>query len=459
MNLALLDSELGFNFRLFCKTNSSSASWGFDRFRLFNPKWHTKIQVRRPDGSIVATKDFSTALSFEHNFSFNLSENTTNQEYSVYIAGVPEGAQINQVYAWPSGYGASTGKDADITFWDFSQANVFPDSTSGRLRFQNQPLHTLIFNEVGGQKVLNCDEVRFPNCQLNAETLADLIIAVNNSGITGGSLEYQGNLAPPAERALSAYNNLKDVKAWSITGDAPNTGIQIQAETTAYINRVNTDTGVVINEAYIDTVYSQLKADASLANLLFWMDSKGGMKKDASNFISKTYDLSNSLNDPTQITGALQPISNTGIVFDGSNDSLNSSFLILSIGTTLYVKFTPQAFGDMLLGINGNTNAYLFLFSSTNIRLQGVTSGVSSWGVPSMVVGTEQELFIQRNSTGYHLFLNAVSYGEKASTVDVKFDKIGNYDAVNFAYNGRIQKMALFNEILTTTKMNNLIAI
>jgi len=232
-----------------------------------------------------------------------------------------------------------------------------------------------------------------------------------------------------------------------------------EAETTSYINRVNTDTGAVINEAYIDTVYSQLKSDASLANLLFWMDSKGGIKKDASNFISKTYDLSSSLNDPTQLTGTAQPVLNTDVVFDGSDDSLNSSFLTLSIGTTLYIKFTPQVFGRMLLGLNGSTAVYLYLYSSTGIRLQGLTGATLVWTVPTMVAGTEYDLFMQRSSTGYTLFLNAATQGEKAATFDTKIDKIGNYDPAGFAYNGGVNKIALFNEILTTAKMNNLIAL
>jgi len=231
-----------------------------------------------------------------------------------------------------------------------------------------------------------------------------------------------------------------------------------EAETTSYINRVNTDTGVVINEAYIDTVYKQLKTDASLANLLFWMDAKGGMKKDASNFISKTYDLSSSLNDPTQLTGSKQPLFSTNIVFDGSSDALNSSLLTMSVGTTLYAKIIPEAFGGVFLGKTGDDNVYLQLKTSTDIRLKGVTD-VLIWTVPTMTIGTAYDLFIRRTSAGYTLFLNGASQGEKATTDLFEFTILGNYNTSGFAFTGGFQKLALFNEILTPTKMNNLIAL
>ncbi|WP_300440742.1 hypothetical protein [Christiangramia sp.] len=218
MNIGIVDSELGFRYRLFCKTNSSSADWGFDRFRLFYPKWHTKVQVRRPDGSILGTKLFNTQDSFEHDFSFNLSENTGNEEYSVYIAGVPEGQDFNQLYAWPSGFSASFGRDADLTYLDLTYVNIKFSTTTGRIRAQNQPLTKLIT-----PSLLDCAEVRFPNCQLGAEDLADLIIAIHASGINGGILDYSNNLAAPAGRCLTQFNDLKDVNTrnWAVTGATP----------------------------------------------------------------------------------------------------------------------------------------------------------------------------------------------------------------------------------------------
>lgn len=217
MNIGVVDSELNFNYRLFCKTVSKSANWGFDRFRLYSPAWHTKVQVRRPDGSIVATQDFSGG-GFEHTFSFDLSENVNNDEYSVYVAGVAAGASFVQVYAYPTGYGGTYGKNAELTFWDFSQVNLVDDGANGigRIRLENNPVTTL-----AGLENIAAGEINFTNCQLDAETLADALIYIDNSGVLNGSFKYSGNLAAPAERALTAYNNLKDTKGWTLTGDVP----------------------------------------------------------------------------------------------------------------------------------------------------------------------------------------------------------------------------------------------
>jgi len=231
MNSGLVHSELNYNFRLFAKTISSSAAWGFDRFRLFTSKWHTKIQVRRLDGSVVATQSFAPDGAFEHTFSFDLSGNVTNEEYSVYIAGIAVGQNFNQAYAWPTGYSATTGKNAELTYWDFSQVNIVFSGTSGRIRFENNPI-----TNIDGASLLNAGEINFANCQLGAETLADMLIGLDTTGGTGGSFIYSGNLAAPASRGLMAYNSLKDTKAWTLTGAIP--AAAFEAETTAYLDAI-----------------------------------------------------------------------------------------------------------------------------------------------------------------------------------------------------------------------------
>jgi hypothetical protein len=247
MNSGLVHSELNFNFRLFAKTISSSAAWGFDRLRLFNPLWHTKIQIRRLDGSVVDTQDFSSPLNFEHNFSFDLSENVNNDEYSVYIAGVPASAVVNQAYAWPTGYSATTGKNAELTYWDFREANVLFSGTTGRIRFENNPI-----TAIGGASLLNAGEINFANCQLDAETLADMLIGLDTTGGTGGSFNYSGNLAAPAERGLVAYNSLKDTKAWTLTGAIPAAAAAYDADYQAVLDYATANAIALPDQAQID---------------------------------------------------------------------------------------------------------------------------------------------------------------------------------------------------------------
>lgn len=238
MNIGVVDSELNFNYRLFCKTVSNSATWGFDRLRLYYPKWHTRIQVRRPDGSILDTQQFATDNGFEHNFSFDLSENVNNDEYSVYICGVVEGNTYMQAYAYPTGYSATYGRNAQVTYWNLNI--ISPEYTAGvhgSLFLENQPLTT-----IDGALNIKAKTVRLQNSQLDAETLADIIIGLDNTGITGGSLNYSGNLAAPAERALTAYNNLKDNKGWALTGDVPNDAPQYDPDYQAVLDFATANT-------------------------------------------------------------------------------------------------------------------------------------------------------------------------------------------------------------------------
>jgi len=234
-----------------------------------------------------------------------------------------------------------------------------------------------------------------------------------------------------------------------------------EAETTSYINRVNTDTGAVINETYIDSVYSQLKTDASLANLLFWMDSKGGMKKDASNFISKAYDLSTALKDTTQTLGASQPVLNVDMVFDGADDYLTLPEINFGVGQTLYFKITMSSFSKILLSHSVNSGAYLQIVSSTEIKMRSSSSQEAIWTIDAMPVDSVLDIFITRSSTGFTLIINGTNYGEKPNNLIIAFNIIGGYmgNAGGYSLEGSITRLAFFNEVLTTTKMNNLTAL
>lgn len=447
MNSGLVHSELNYNFRLFAKTISSSAAWGFDRFRLFNSKWHTKVQVRRLDGSVVATQSFAPDGAFEHTFSFDLSGNVTNEEYSVYIAGVAVGQNFNQAYAWPTGYSATTGKNAELTYWDFSQVNIVFSGTSGRIRFENNPI-----TAIGGASLLNAGEINFANCQLDAETLADMLIGLNTNGGTGGSFNYSGNLAAPAERALSAYNSLKDTKAWTLTGAIPAAAATVEAETTTYIDRVTADAGAIIDEAFVDTFYSTLKGQAIYTNLSFWMSAKAGMKKDASQFISKVYDLAPTFADPAQTAGAAQPdYSLNKINFSIDSLQMASSKTLSRQGGTLFINFTLNSFNGIIIDLNTTGYSYIQIrVDAVLVYNNGQATGNSYACAP--VIGVN-ELFLVRNALNEDLYLNgafvASSIMPNVAAEDLLFNQIGKYDVSSNYLNGSIQSLGLFNTPLT----------
>jgi len=191
---------------------------------------------------VVATQSFAPDGAFEHTFSFDLSGNVNNDEYSVYIAGVAVGQNFNQAYAWPTGYSATTGKNAELTYWDFREVNVIFSGTSGRIRFENNPI-----TNIDGALLLAAGEVNFANCSLGAETLADMLIGLDTTGGTGGTFNYSGNAAAPAERGLAAYNSLKDTKAWVLTGAIPADAPLYDADMQSKIDTANANAIAVPN--------------------------------------------------------------------------------------------------------------------------------------------------------------------------------------------------------------------
>ena len=249
------------NFRLFCKTISNSADWGFDRFRLSGPKWYTRIQVRRPDGSVLGERMFNSAGSYEHDFSFDLSENVNKDEYEVYIGGVPtSGNYFQQCYAYPSGYSATYGRNAEITYWDFNEVNIGGDIThnqDGRIKWENQPL-----SEVRGLHKAVATKWYIQNSQWTGAMIDELLIGLyanqvndpNNSMI----INYSGNPGVPTNASREAWEWLTSVE-WQITGQEPPTGVH-WSETVVddYEARVMADSGSVEDkEALINYLKAQ----------------------------------------------------------------------------------------------------------------------------------------------------------------------------------------------------------
>ena len=408
MNAGIVDSELNFNFRLFCKTVSNSASWGFDRFRLFNSRWHTKVQVRRPDGSVVATQSFAPDGAFEHTFSFDLSDNVNKDEYSVYIAGIAVGQVFNQAYAYPTGYSATTGKNAELTYWDFREVNVAFSGTTGRIRFNDNPI-----SKINVPTILLAAEVLFTNCQLGAEDLADAIIALDNSGISNGSFYYTGNLAAPAERALPAYNNLKNVKTWVMNGEVPVDAPQYDADYQAKLDFAQANSIPVPSVAQSD-IYNQTILDVKTTGA--WLSSSiafdfsgdadiqfkliclkrrvlaiaygggvwsqdGWLGNGTNSYIDPLYDTTSDTN---------WQLNSAGVFWKSFQKSTGSKAIIGSSGGTIsdYTLIIPNNGVDSYASINGTVNMLspygrlglnmVSRFSSTELKINEVTGNVNS---------------------------------------------------------------------------------
>ena len=126
--------------------------------------------------------------------------------------------------------------------------------------------------------------------------------------------------------------------------------VNFEAETTAYISRVEADGGVVVDPQYVDTFIKKAKVHGILGNLIHWTSSRAGMKKDANGRISKVYSLSG--NNATQVITAKQPLLITdGIQFAGNNEHL----FLGSIDSTNPLSLYPSQQGSVeyCLKVNG----------------------------------------------------------------------------------------------------------
>lgn len=207
------------------KTISNSSTWAFDRLRMYCNSTTALVQLRWPDGTIIDTQPFHTgggwtegvAGSFEHDFLFDLSANTANEELLIMMKGLCEDpTQMTEVYTYPTGFTASRGKNAQITYWDLSYFNTLNNgSTHGYFLSRDNPLHTLLGAELAGAINMN-----FENCNLDGPTLDKLMIALDSTGYTGGTYNWTNNAGSPSSAVKANYDSLA-AKSWTLEGIPP----------------------------------------------------------------------------------------------------------------------------------------------------------------------------------------------------------------------------------------------
>jgi len=116
-----------------------------------------------------------------------------------------------------------------------------------------------------------------------------------------------------------------------------------EAETATYINRINSDGGVVADIPMIDGLFKNLIANSLQSNLLFWYNNLGGVKKDASNFVEKLYSFTNANTDIIQLTQANKPLYTiTGINFDAT-DEMAKTLATSIVAPTFTIMFKVKA--------------------------------------------------------------------------------------------------------------------
>lgn len=223
-------------------TMSQSSTWGFDRIRLYYPTDYTEVACFSLDEynnnfayldnrSVISQNAtptygsyrFSTTNDFEHDFSFDLSSSPTNEQTIIAIRGIQSTAEFQQIYAWPTGYSASFGRNADLYEWDFSRIN--PGVTVGGVATSiimrdNPNLAILRWTDHTIPKKLVAASMQFQNCNLNDSMVTNLLDWTDAGGVSNGTLDYSGNPGTPFERCWEQWNNLIG-KGWTITGNQP----------------------------------------------------------------------------------------------------------------------------------------------------------------------------------------------------------------------------------------------
>jgi hypothetical protein len=216
-----------------------NTAWALDRWRLYYPKATTKVgiyydlnsyssengkQYKMETPDLVAPFHAGggwTTDTFEHDFTFDLSADTANCYLA--IKCIPDTAEFQQIYAGPSGYGASRGKNANLFSWDFSIVNTgtFVGGADTSLIFKDQSSFQLLeWKDVTTTPTLYAKNLFFQNCNIDQANLDKLIIWTERGGISTGTLNYSGNSGIPSNASKAAYDALI-ARGWTITGTAP----------------------------------------------------------------------------------------------------------------------------------------------------------------------------------------------------------------------------------------------
>lgn len=200
------------------KTISNSSGWAFDRLRMYSNSLTARVALTWGDGTVIDIQPFSTTGDFEHDFLFDLSSNVDKEEILILLKGASLDKQdYTEVYMYPTGFDATRGKNAEITYWDLNYYNPINDghSSQGYFEAKGQPLNTIVGAEHFASILVN-----ITNCNVDSKTIDKTMISLDRIGQLGGTFQYLGNTGAPTGAVLENYNNLV-AKGWNIEGIAP----------------------------------------------------------------------------------------------------------------------------------------------------------------------------------------------------------------------------------------------
>jgi hypothetical protein len=233
-------------------TKSTSAAMAFDRLRLSNlagvevgivppqPLNQTSIGLGQDSLGVYLTgsvydkvqqiQPFQagggwTSSSDEHDFSFDCSSfaygNGNDDAAAIVIKNIDETNIFWQLYAYPTGFGGTRGKNAELVTVVYETLKIATvGSEIGRLRLTNQipwAYHTMTSE---GTFPIHAKEVRMEGTSVFF--VQDMFRSLVLAGETSGTFSYTESERPKSgnQQAIDDYNTLIS-RSWSITGGAP----------------------------------------------------------------------------------------------------------------------------------------------------------------------------------------------------------------------------------------------
>jgi hypothetical protein len=231
---------------ILCDTTSLSASMAFDRLRMTNTEG-VEVGIINPSSgtgggsiyqdSVGVYTDPSipveqiqpfhsgggwTTLQDEHDFSFDCSGfqygNGNADTATILIRNINENNLFWQMYANPTGYGATRGKSADLSILYLDTLRIGDAGGDiGRIRLENQPVFPYVHDT--DPSTMGAKEIRLEGT--NSYTVAKMLRLAVLSGKSDGTMSYDTINRPDGQQqAQDDYDTLAS-RNWAITGGRP----------------------------------------------------------------------------------------------------------------------------------------------------------------------------------------------------------------------------------------------
>jgi len=225
------------------------------------------------------------------------------------------------------------------------------------------------------------------------------------------------------------------------------------AEVSSYASRVSSDSGIIVDNTYVNREYDKMHINGLHAYLLFWHNYKSGMKKDGGNLVEKMYSFSGDNTDIIQTTTANKPTYTTaGITFD----------LTDTLTKTLTTSLTNRSFTVMFRAKStpGNYYPLIDLGGWNSFTMHSATGGLIYGGITiANRFNLENGSFLSNVEATYTFTYNSVSKIAKLYRDSTLLSSKTMIDPVNFtsiqinSQNGTFYDSKMFSKDLTLTEI------